>query len=186
MATLDDPTPRVRLADLGASHHTTHDAANFSTFTQLDKPYTIKQVQGEVTITHWGTVDLITTSATGPTTLHLQEVLYIPTMTFNLLSLQRLIDNNVTPLFNIIPSKAILNQPLPDGNQQKSGLMTVNKGQMTLDYTMTADLPSAKAEIYICEPCELPKLASITRLQFSAPHKLHTGGHVCREKSLKR
>ena len=72
MATIDDPTLGVWLADSGASHHTTHDAANFSTFIELNKPYTIKQIQGEVKVTHWGTIDLITSFATGSTTLHLQ------------------------------------------------------------------------------------------------------------------
>ena len=72
-------------------------------------------------------------------------------MTFNLLSLQRLIDNNVTPLFNAIPSKAILNKLLQEGNQQQIGLMTVHKGRLTLDYSMAEAAPSIKAEVYSCQ-----------------------------------
>ena len=73
-------------------------------------------------------------------------------MTFSLLSLQRFIDNNVTRLFNVIPSKAILNKLLPDGNQQQIGLMTVHKGQLTLDYSMAEAAPSTEAEVYSCQP----------------------------------
>ena len=79
MATIDETTAGVWLADSGTSHHTTFDAAHFTTYKPLDKPYIIRQVQvqGEVLITHWGTVDLITETASGFTTLHLDKVLHI-------------------------------------------------------------------------------------------------------------
>ena len=105
-------------------------------------------MQGEVKISHWGTVDLVTQTAIGSTILHLHEVLYIPSMTFSLLSLQLLIDSNVTRVFNIIPSKDILDQLLPNGTQQQIGLMSVIKGRLTLDYTMETKLPS---EVLSCE-----------------------------------
>ena len=43
MMALDDITTShgMWLGDSGASHHTTHDMNNFSSFTQLDKPYKI-------------------------------------------------------------------------------------------------------------------------------------------------
>ena len=63
MAKIDETTARVWLADSGASHHTTFDVAQITTYKLLDKPYIIRQVQGEVKITHWGTVDLITETA---------------------------------------------------------------------------------------------------------------------------
>ena len=90
-------------------------------------------------------MDLVTQSASGFTTLHLDEVLHIPTMTFSLLSLQRLIDNNVTPIFNIFPSKAVLSKLLSDGTQQQIGLLSIDKGRLTLDYTMATQLPTARA-----------------------------------------
>ena len=112
MATIDETTTGVWLADSRALHHTNFDAAHFTTYKPRDKPYIIRQVQGEVKITLWGTVDLITEIASGFNTLHLDEVLHIPSMTFILLSLQRLIDGIVTPIFNIIPSKAVLSKLL--------------------------------------------------------------------------
>ena len=108
-------------------------------------------MQGEVKITHWGTVDLTTETASGFTTLHLDEVLHIPTMTFSLLSLQRLIASNVTPIFNIIPSRAVLNKLLSNGTQQQIGLLSIDKGRFTLDYKLATQLPTAKAEILSCE-----------------------------------
>ena len=110
----------------------------------------MRQVQGEVKITHWGAVDLITKSASGFITLHLDEVLHIPTVTFNLLSLQRLIDSNVTPIFNIIPTKAVFSKLLSDDTQQHIGLL-IDKGRLTLDYNLATQLPTAKAEILSCE-----------------------------------
>ena len=59
--------------------------------------------------------------------------------------------SHVTPLFNVIPSKAILNKLLPDGNQQQIGLMTVHKGRLTLDCSMAEAAPSTKADVYSCQ-----------------------------------
>ena len=100
----------------GASHHTTYDMGNFTDFTELSTPYRIKQVQGEVIVTHFGTVDLIVQSATCPRLLTLAKVLYIPTMTFNLLSLQKIINERFIPVFGELNNKCIIKKVLPTGD----------------------------------------------------------------------
>ena len=108
MAMIDTASTKdIWLGDSGASHHTTHDMANYSTFSKLATPYKIAQVQGEVLVTHSGSVTLTTQSATGSHTvlLHdvlLHDVLYIPSMSFSLLSLQKMVDavNIIITLWN--------------------------------------------------------------------------------------
>ena len=112
MATVTEPGTNMWLADSGASHHTSCNMSNYSTFERIDKPYKIQQVQGEVLVTHWDTVQLVTQSATGPRNLLLSEILYIPTMDFNLLSLQKIIKANCIPLFGEIQNKCIIKKLL--------------------------------------------------------------------------
>ena len=112
MAIVDDISSGVWLGDTGASHHTTHDMENYTSFEKLEKPYKIQQVQGEVLVTHSGSVILITESAHGPIPLRLNNVLYIPTMSFSILSLQKLVDANYVPVFGEIPHKAVVKKVL--------------------------------------------------------------------------
>ena len=125
MATVISPDSNIWLADSGASHHTSCNTTNYTTFERIDKPYKIQQVQGEVLVTHWGTVQLVTHSASGPRHLLLSEVLYIPTMTFNLLSLQNIINANYIPMFAEIKNKCIIKKSLPNGKQEQIALLDI-------------------------------------------------------------
>ena len=91
---------------------------NYTTFERINKPYRIQQVQGEVLVTHWGTVQLVTQSASGPRHILLSEILYIPTMTFNLLYLQKIINANYIPVFAEIKKKCIIKKSLPSKQEQ--------------------------------------------------------------------
>ena len=130
MATVDNISSGVWLGDTGASHHTTHDMDNYTSFSKLDKPYSIQQVQGDVLVTHSGSVILITESAHGPIPLRLNNVLYIPTMSFSILSLQKLVDANYVPVFGEIPQKVVVKKVLQSGQLEQIALMTVLRGRL--------------------------------------------------------
>ena len=107
--------------------------SNFIDFAKLSTPYTIKQIQGEVIVTHLGTVDLIVRSATGPRLLTLTEVLYIPTMTLNRLSLQKRIMGRFIPVFGEVPNKCIIMKVLPTGDMEQIALISIADGRLTLE-----------------------------------------------------
>ena len=127
---------RSDLMHTGASHHTTHDMDNYTSFSKLDKPYSIQQVQGDVLVTHSGSVILITDSAHGPIPLRLNNVLYIPTMSFSILSLQKLVDANYVPVFGEIPQKVVVKKVLQIGQPEQIALMTALQGRLTLYRTL--------------------------------------------------
>ena len=112
MATVTQPDPNIWLADLGASHHISCNMGNYTTFERIDKPYKIQQLQGEILVTHWGTIQLVTQSATRPRHLLLSQVLYIPGMNFNILSLQKIVAPNYIPVFGEIHQKCIIKKTL--------------------------------------------------------------------------
>ena len=110
---------RPSLGDTRASHHTTYDMANFPTFRRLSTPYRIKKLQGEVNVTRCGTVNLIVQSARGPGPLQLKEVLYIPSMNFNLFSLQKVIKAKYIPVFDELHNKCVIKKTLPTGHKEQ-------------------------------------------------------------------
>lgn len=81
-------------------------------------------------------MNLVTQTANSFTTLHLDEALHIPTMTFTLVSLQKFIDINVTPIFNIPPSKGVLKKYISDSTQHQIRLLSIGKGRLTLECTI--------------------------------------------------
>ena len=115
--------------------------SNYSTFERIDKPYKIQQVQGEVLVTHWDTVQLVTQSSTGPRNLLLSEILYIPTMDFNLLSLQKIIKANCIPLFGEIQNKCIIKKLLQAGKQEQIALLDITNGILTLECDVALRTP---------------------------------------------
>ena len=141
MAIVTQPGTNVWLADSGASHHTSCNISNYSTFERIDKPYKIQQLQGEVLVTHWGIVQLVTQSSTGPRNLILSEVLYIPTMDFNLLSLKNIIKANCIPMFGEIQDKCIIKKILQHGKQEQIALMDITNGRLTLECDMAPRTP---------------------------------------------
>ena len=146
MANVDNPsTDVIWLGDTRASHHTTHDMVNYSTFEKMSTPYKIKQVQGEVHVTHCGTVNLIVQSATGPRPLLLKEVLYIPNMNFNLFSLQKIIKENYIPVFDEMKEKCIIKKTLPTGHKEQIALLTIIEGRPTLECHLAPRTPLALA-----------------------------------------
>ena len=106
---------------------------NFTSYKKLSPPYRIKQVQGEVLVTHSGTVDLMVQSATGARLLRLTEVLYIPAMAFNLLSLQKIIQGSFIPVFGEMKDKCILKKVLPTGAMEQIALLSIADGRLTLE-----------------------------------------------------
>ena len=149
MAIIDTAsTQNIWLGDSRASHHTTHDMANYSTFSRLTNPYKITQVQGEVLVTHSGTVNITTQLATGSQTLQLHDVLYIPSMSFSLLSLQKMVDADFIPVFKEISGKVVIKETTPTCHMQLIALMTITKGRLTLDFQLAPRSPTAPAAIF--------------------------------------
>ena len=151
MATVDNISTGVWLGDTGASHHTTHDMDNYTSFSKLNKPYKIQQVQGDVLVTHSGSVILITESAHGPIPLRLNNVLYIPTMYFNILSLQKLVDANYVPVFGEIPQNVVVKKVLQSGQVKQIALMIVLRGRLTLDCTLAVPSLPITPSVYVSE-----------------------------------
>ena len=63
----------------------------------------------------------------------LQDVMYIPSMSFSLLSLQKMVDADLVPVFKEVSGKMVIKATLPTGQMQQVALMTINKGRLKLD-----------------------------------------------------
>ena len=86
---------------------------------------------------------MASTSSTGSRNLLLSEVLYIPTMDFNLLSLQKIIKANCIPVFGQIQDKCIIKKLLQDGEQEQIALLDNANGRLTLECDMAPRTPAA-------------------------------------------
>ena len=100
------------LGDTGASHHIVHKREYFQDLTPLPGVFKIHQVQGTVSVTHWGTVIVEVDSASGKKPLRLTEVLYIDSLNFNILSMQKFRAASLIPVFNEITNKDVIKKLL--------------------------------------------------------------------------
>ena len=96
------------LADTGASHHICHDISYFNTLSSLLGPFQVHHVDGSVDVTHSGQVILEVDSDSKKQLLMLENVLLMPSMHFNIISLQRLRAANFVYIFNEVPGKAVI------------------------------------------------------------------------------
>ena len=80
------------LADTGADEHVTGNLNNFvGELSQLPPGYFVKQVQGELPINLKGLVRIISVAASGKNSVvDLNDCLYVPGMSINIFSLQKL------------------------------------------------------------------------------------------------
>ena len=85
----------------------------------------------------------MTQSASDSRHLLLSEILYIPTMTFNLFSLQKIINANYILVFAEIQNKRIIKKSLPDGKQEQIALLDISHGRLTLECHMAPRSPAA-------------------------------------------
>ena len=144
-----DQSSTIFLADSGASHHICHDASYFSTLSPLPGLFKVHHVDGSVGVTHSGTVLLEVDSEKGKQMLKLENVLFMPCMGFNILSLQKLRAANCIYTFNEVPGKAVI-------KNAKGGmvaLMTESTcGRMTLDCRILSKAPplpsSERVEVF--------------------------------------
>ena len=91
-------------------------------------------MQGSINVTHSGTFMLEVDSATGKQKLRLDNVLLIESMSFNILSLQKLRTADFFYDFREIPGKVVLKKELPNGDLQQVALLTKTTARrMTLD-----------------------------------------------------
>ena len=128
------PTSSVFLGDTGASHHICNTRSSFTMLTPVPGPFKIRQVQGTVDITHWGTIRLQVDSSTGPRLLTLYNVLLVESMCFNILSIQKLRTVNYIPVFAEMPGKCIVKKRLPNGHLEQIALMTETRGRLTKQF----------------------------------------------------
>ena len=101
-------------------------------------------------MTHSGSVTLITHAATRSHTLLLHDVLYIPSISFRLLSLQKLVDADFVPLFKEIPGKVVLKETTSMGQMQQIAIMTICKGRLTLECKLDSRSSMAPPPTSIC------------------------------------
>ena len=78
------------LGDTGASHHIVHKREYLQELTPLPGLFEVHQVQGTVSVSHWGTVTVEVDSASGEKHLRLTDVIFIDSMSFNILSMAKL------------------------------------------------------------------------------------------------
>ena len=129
------------LGDTGVSHHIVHKKEYFQDMTHLPGIFKIHQVQGTVSVTHWGTVIVEVDSACGKKPLRLTEILYIDSLNFNILSMQKLRAASLIPVFNEIPNKVVIKKRLPQGELEQVALMSETKqGRLSLDCKILSSL----------------------------------------------
>ena len=118
------------LADTGASHHICHDTSYFSKLSSLSGPFQVHHVDGSGDVTHSGQLILEVNSDSGTQLLVLENVLYMPSMLYNIISLQRLRATNFVYIFNEIPGKAVI-------KNARGGMVALmiesTSGRLTLD-----------------------------------------------------
>ena len=122
--------------------------ANYSTFSKLATPYKITEVQGEILVTHSSSVTLNTQFAMGPHTLLLHDVLYIPSMSFSLLSLHKMVEADFIPVFKEIPCKVVIKGTTTVGHMHQIALITICKGRLTLDCKLAPRSTTDPATIF--------------------------------------
>ena len=145
LATMDQSSSSNSfLADSGASHHICHDPSFFCKLSPLPGPFKVNHVAGSVEVTHSGTVMLMVDSDKGKQTLRLENVLLIPSMRFNIVSLQKLRAAGFVYTFKEVRGKAVI-------RNEKGGMVALmtesSTGRMTLDCTIlstAATLPSCR------------------------------------------
>lgn len=157
MAHIDNPSKEaIELGYTRISHHTTHDMANFPTFRRLSTPYRIYQVQGEVNITRYGSINLTVQSATGHRSLQLTEVLYIPSVNFNLFSLQKVIKAKCIPVFDELHNKCVITKNLPTRHKEQIAILRIIDGRLTLECHLAPHTPLAPTTSALSTPALSP------------------------------
>ena len=145
-------SPTEFLGDTGASHHIAHRLDYFSEIFPLPGNFKIHQVQGTVTVTHWGTVILEVDSSHGKKPLRLTNRLYIDSMRFNILSLQKLREAGFIPVYSEIQDKVIIKKRLQNGDLEQVALMSESsKGRLTLDCKILSTQLSAIPSLRMAE-----------------------------------
>ena len=143
MAAHSDDKSTAFLANSGASHHICHKREFFTDLTPLPGPFNIQQAQGTVAVTHSGTVVLEVDSVHGKVLFRLTNVLFIDSLHFNILSLQKLVEGDFIPLYNEVPDKDVLKRILPNGGVEQAALLSKSKAdRLTLDCPILRSTPS--------------------------------------------
>ena len=117
-------SPTDLLGDTGASHHIAHRLDYLSKIFPLPGIFKIHQVQGTVTVPHWGRVILEVDSSHGKKPLRLTNCLYIDSMRFNILLLQELREAGFIPVYSEIQDKVIIKKRLQNGDLEQVALMS--------------------------------------------------------------
>lgn len=107
------------------------------------KGFKIHRVDGEIEITHYGTVVLEVDGTIGKEKLVLHDVLLLECMNFNIYSLQRARQDGFSYGFDKIPGKIQLLRKPQNGKFAQAALMTEISGRWTLD----ADIAHPPAQI---------------------------------------
>ena len=81
----------------------------------------------------------------------MDNVLFIPTMSFSILSLQKLVDARYLPVFGEIPNEVVIKKTLQSGQLEKIALMTVLRGRLTLDCTLAIPSLATTPSVYVSE-----------------------------------
>ena len=131
------------LADSGTSHHICHKREFFTDLTPLPGPFNIQQVQGTVAVTHSGAIILEVDSIHGKVPFKLTNVMFIDSLPFNILSLQKLVEGDFIPVYNEIPDKVVLKKILHHSGVEQVALPSKTKaGRLTLDCHILRSTPS--------------------------------------------
>ena len=101
-ATNIQTSPTEVLGKTCASHHIEYRLDYFSEIFPLPDIFKIHQVQGTLAVTHWGTIILEVDSLSGKKPLRLTNCLFIDSMRFNILSLQKLREAGFIPVYSEI------------------------------------------------------------------------------------
>ena len=109
----------------------------------MSGPFNIQQVQGQMAVTHSGTVILEVDSEYGKTTIILHTVLFIESMQFNILSMQQLLATDFIPVYNEVPNKVVLKNILQHGALEQVALLSAStSSRLTLDYKIFSPPPT--------------------------------------------
>ena len=118
------------LADTGASHHIFHDPSYFNSISPLPRPFMVNHVDGCVEVKHVGTVTLEVDAEVGKQILRLENVLYMPSMNYNIVSLQRLRAAKFIYTFSEVRGKAVIKNAeggmVAFMSESKSGRLTLD------------------------------------------------------------
>ena len=136
------------LGDIGASHHIVHEKGYSFELSPLPGSFHINQVQSKMKVTYLGTVMLEVDSSIGKQPLRLTNVLYIESMDFNILSLQKLRAAGFIPVYAEVEGKMVIKKRLPRGALEQVALLSETvEGRLTLDSKMLcthSPLPSIR------------------------------------------